>query len=192
MITPAGSAAPKLSGRALGCTIGALSAITAAVFGVTSTGSYAGVIGEGIGNPALTAWMSNTAQVRCFARAFAPSKDTKCGLSADLSSDLGTCYLPLRRSLGPQDLHAFRPRPWRPRRHRYCNLASSSSCPPRYARTSSFSRGPTDALLCQAPFSPDSASAFKVYMLRSSRKCYRARYDLSLRRSSTSRLPRAA
>ncbi|BGP55794.1 hypothetical protein JCM8202v2_003401 [Rhodotorula sphaerocarpa] len=38
-------------------------AITAAVFGVTSTGSYAGVIGEGIGNPALTAWMSNTAQI---------------------------------------------------------------------------------------------------------------------------------
>lgn len=65
MIGSSTAAAPAaFSGRAIGCCAGALAAIFAAVFGVTATGSYAGVIGPGIGNAALTAWMSNTAQVR--------------------------------------------------------------------------------------------------------------------------------
>lgn len=65
MIVSSSSAAPGTSSsRAVGCCAGALAAIFAAVFGVTATGSYAGVIGPGIGDAALTAWMSNTAQVR--------------------------------------------------------------------------------------------------------------------------------
>jgi hypothetical protein len=65
MIVSSSSAPPATSSsRAVGCCAGALAAIFAAVFGVTATGSYAGVIGPGIGDAALTAWMSNTAQVR--------------------------------------------------------------------------------------------------------------------------------
>ncbi|GAA5977306.1 hypothetical protein JCM10908_004931 [Rhodotorula pacifica] len=64
MIVSTNSAAPAtFSGRAIGCCAGALAAIFAAVFGVTATGAYAGVIGTGIGDAALTAWMSNTAQI---------------------------------------------------------------------------------------------------------------------------------
>ncbi|KAG0655831.1 hypothetical protein C6P46_000683 [Rhodotorula mucilaginosa] len=64
MIVSSSSAPPATSSsRAVGCCAGALAAIFAAVFGVTATGSYAGVIGPGIGDAALTAWMSNTAQI---------------------------------------------------------------------------------------------------------------------------------